>query len=296
MSVKIYWTGNWDRDEVVRENFSRYSQDGKGKWNDIETVDNSADADFLIVVNYPAQQITFEPQKVIRFFYEPKDARNHWQHFSDVNITSQNFFHVEPRCISCWYLSKSYDYLKSTKPIKIAEDVVTGVFSGKTTSPYGEIRQGREDRISFAHALDQSDIPYIHYGNHSNNPDITSLNCYKGAVENKEDALMQYKYHFAGEGAYENDYFTEKLLDGILCECLVFYAGCPNVASYINPDSFIPVDLSKPEEALNTIRTAIANDEWAKRHAAIRESKENILNRLQVYPRIEQILKEKNNV
>ena len=68
-------------------------------------------------------------------------------------------------------------------------------------------------------------------------------------------------------------YWTEKIADAFLCECLPFYAGAPDLAEDFPAESFIPIPVDDPDEAIRIMRAAIAADEWSKRLPAIRAAK-----------------------
>jgi hypothetical protein len=86
---------------------------------------------------------------------------------------------------------------------------------------------------------------------------------------------------------------TEKLIDGILGECLVFYSGCFNAREYIDERAFVYLELSNFEEDYNTVKQAIAEDWHSQRLPYIREAKKKILNYLQFFPRLERIINRK---
>ena len=92
-------------------------------------------------------------------------------------------------------------------------------------------------------------------------------------LERKEDALVPYKYHVVIENHIAPRHWTEKFADAILCECLPFYAGDPALTEVFPADCFIPIPIDDPEEAVRIVKDAIANDEYAKRRAAILEAK-----------------------
>jgi hypothetical protein len=93
----------------------------------------------------------------------------------------------------------------------------------------------------------------------------------------KDIALLPYRYFFAAENNCERNFITEKLWEPLLTETLCFYWGCPNVADWIDPRAFIPVDLDDFEQALRTIKQAILGNEWEKRLDVIRRKKRKVL-------------------
>ena len=93
----------------------------------------------------------------------------------------------------------------------------------------------------------------------------------------KEDALVPYRYHIAIENHIGAHHWTEKFADAILCECLPFYAGDPALTEIFPKESFIPIPIDDPAEAIRIVKAAIANDEYAKRREAVLEAKRLIL-------------------
>jgi hypothetical protein len=80
-----------------------------------------------------------------------------------------------------------------------------------------------------------------------------------------------------------------------LCESLVFYYGCPNVSTYINPLAYVELDITDFEKCYQTIKTALEEDWWSQRIDIIRQEKQKILNEMAFFPRIEKIFKQHEN-
>ncbi|MDV4145920.1 glycosyltransferase family 10 domain-containing protein [Shimia sp. FJ5] len=57
--------------------------------------------------------------------------------------------------------------------------------------------------------------------------------------DEKSDGHAPYMFSVVIENAQEPDYFTEKLIDSILCESIPIYYGCPNIAHYLDTDAMI---------------------------------------------------------
>ena len=102
--------------------------------------------------------------------------------------------------------------------------------------------------------------------------------------------LFPYKYHFQCENNPIKNYVSEKLYDGILSECLVFYSGAPNVKEIIDERAYVVLQLESFEEDMKTIKKAIEENWWEQRLPYIREAKKKILNELNFFPRIEEII------
>ena len=102
--------------------------------------------------------------------------------------------------------------------------------------------------------------------------------------------MFPYKYVFNVENNSIKNYYTEKLVDGILAECLVFYSGCYNVKEYIDEKAFVYLQLDDFEKDYKIVQDAIQNNLWEERLPYIRKAKQKILNYLQFFPRLERII------
>lgn len=99
----------------------------------------------------------------------------------------------------------------------------------------------------------------------------------------KAEALDAYRYHIAIENHRGLHHWTEKLADPFLGAALPFYSGCPNAADYFPADSFIPIDIDRPEEAAQVIREAIRNNEYEKRLPRILEARQRVLETYNIF-------------
>lgn len=109
-------------------------------------------------------------------------------------------------------------------------------------------------------------------------------------IDDKAEAIDAYKYHLAIENHVAPHHFTEKLADPFLGLALPFYFGAPNAADYFPAESFIPVDIRKPEEALRFMREAIANNEYERRLPAIREARRRVLEEHSLFPLVAKVI------
>jgi hypothetical protein len=96
-------------------------------------------------------------------------------------------------------------------------------------------------------------------------------------MDDKAEALADYKYHLAIENFIGPHHWTEKLSDVFLAAALPFYAGCPNAADYFPAESFIPLDIYDAKGASEIIKRAIRDNEYEKRLPAILESRRLVL-------------------
>ena len=108
-------------------------------------------------------------------------------------------------------------------------------------------------------------------------PDLDVFGRGHRPVDDKAESIDPYKYHLAIENHLAPHHFTEKLADPFLGLSLPFYFGAPNAADYFPAESFIPIDIRKPDEAYRIMREAIDNNEYEKRLPAIREARRRVL-------------------
>jgi hypothetical protein len=94
--------------------------------------------------------------------------------------------------------------------------------------------------------------------------------------------MAYYKYHFNADNVREQNSFSERITKSLAMECLLFYDGCTNLESFIDPRAFIRVNLDDQEQALHIIKNAIENDEYSKRIDIIKQEKKKVLDNLNI--------------
>ena len=72
--------------------------------------------------------------------------------------------------------------------------------------------------------------------------DVTMLGRGYAPFDAKSDGLAHYRFSVVIENAREPHYFTEKLVDSVLCETVPIYWGCPNIEDHIDTDGMILCD------------------------------------------------------
>lgn len=109
-------------------------------------------------------------------------------------------------------------------------------------------------------------------------------------VEDKWDALENYKYHIALENSYHKDYWTEKLSDPILAYSYPFYYGCPNIDDYFHQNSLTKIDISNPKKSIKVIENGMNEDLYEKRFEKMKKNRELVLDRYNLFPFIINII------
>lgn len=274
---------NWLSEEDSFKYVLKMSQNGQGKWNNIQIVPPTEPFDFSVVLNHPKVDAKFNQSRAVLMKMEPASTRQKWEK----GLDKEKWYNILDRNNIEWHLNKTWKQLnnepiiKSTKLDKILSTVTSGY----------AFLEGHKKRLAFVALLDKE---LGSTGFHLYGRDKMDIKSYIGALPRgqKEDGLYPYKYTFAAENTLECGYFTEKIADAILSECLCFYWGCPDIDRFIDERAFIRIDLDKPEEAIIMINDAIENNEWDKRISFIRDAKNKILNELQFFPTLERLLRE----
>ena len=114
-------------------------------------------------------------------------------------------------------------------------------------------------------------------------------------IADKTDALDAFKYHIAVENHYAQHHWTEKLADAFLGLTLPFYYGCPNAADYFPEESFVPVDIHRPDQALKIIQREIAENGYERRLDAIREARRRVLEEYNLITVVSRLARERHS-
>lgn len=273
---------NWTDSASLKSLWDKMSQ-GNGRWGRIQTVTDD-NPHYFVIINAPLPTDKFDKKRTIVFQMEPNmDKTEHWGEWKNPNPKEflKVFTHKTDYNNNEWHLSQTYNELICSSPVKNKGNIISTVLTNKYRDP-GHIR-----RVDFVKFLEKKGITVDVFGENK----FEYLN-YKGGLpyHKKDDGIFPYKYTFNVENHSICNYYTEKLIDGILGECLTFYSGCYNVREYIDSRAYVYLELSDFNKAYNTVRNAIENNLWEERLPYIREAKKKILNELQFFPRLEKFL------
>jgi len=115
-------------------------------------------------------------------------------------------------------------------------------------------------------------------------------------IDDKADALDPFQLHLAIENHICPHHWTEKLSDPFLGFCLPVYHGCPNALDYFPDDSYLPINIHHPDEALERITRALHDHEYKKRLPAIVEARRLILNEYALFPLVARLIAERHQL
>lgn len=264
------------------------------RWNNIQ-ITWEDDVDYYIIINKPKPGDVYIPEKTIIFHMEPwcGDASQSWgvktwgewaapDPTKFLQVRSHNNF----MNTVFWQVPITYTEFKNTTIIKRDINTISSVCSSKYFDP------GHKKRIDFLKFLESKGVN-LHIYNEDNTHNFKS---YQGKARpdiDKEKGLMPYKYYFMCENNAEQNFITEKLWEPILCECLCFYWGCPNVGDYVDPLAYVQLDMDDFEKSSLIIKESIENNLWEERLPILQREKEKLLDTLGFFPVVQDILKPK---
>jgi len=260
--IRVKLRSNWSDDWGLRDYFNSFSLNLDYTWKDMFLVKDEI-YDYIIIFNHSNDE-NFDKSKAILFQCEPISTRRWWKYpdldkYYRVHDTDHFFNFVTPHVFT--------PYNKIIKDKLNKDKLFCGIVSDY------ESLEGHRLRKRFINDYLSKIDYYDHYGKGS----WQNLTNFKGLCLNKYECLSKYKYHFNVENSFEKNYFTEKLIDAILAECLCFYDGCTNIEEFIDPSAYIKIDIKNPEKTISIIKECIKNNEYEHRVSHIKQAKHKLL-------------------
>lgn len=278
---------NWGPSEQICREWSNMCET-KNTWKDIEITHVDEDIDYYVIINSPHENEFFEPSKTLVFHMEPWVYDNNknwgvkcWNEWANPDETKFLYVGTHRKALNNvqWQINIP-KHIPSHRQNK-----VIAVLSGKLWDV------GHAKRVNFVRYMEKENQNKIDIYGHKNYHEFKN---YKGPLKSdkKENHYINYKYCLAVENNMEHNYATEKIWESILCECLTFYWGCPNLEEHIDSQAFVRLNFENFSESMKIINKAIKEDWWSQRIDAIRKEKEKIINKIGFFPNLKMILTE----
>jgi len=255
--------------------------EGHYRWKNIEITSENHNIDYYVIINKPRKDDIYIPEKTILFQIEPwvRDNNKNW----GVKTWGEWSEPDESKFLYVGTHKKSLNNVQwwVTLPLifpKIRSNRVVSILS------YKEWDIGHQLRINISKKSKYIDV----FGRDN----YHKLNNYLGKLKDdkKESEYVKYKYCLVIENNYEHNYASEKIWDGILCECLCFYWGCPNLSDHIDPNCYVRLDENDIDKSLQIIHNTIQNNLWEQKIEIIKKEKLKIIEELGFFPRINKII------
>jgi len=264
---------NWIAPDLLRQ-----TPAGSGIWDNVEfTMDPIEECDYLLILNFAKHdfKIKCPAHNIWAMMQEPYlPGIFDWmseQHGQFAKIFTHYIFNNDkryartPTCLP-WHVNKNYDQLLAQR-IPEKNMAISWITSNKRIFP------GHKKRMEFFDRIKEED---------SLNMDLFGMGIKE--INDKWDALAPYKYSLAVENSNSPDYWTEKLADCFLAYTLPIYYGCANIEKYFPEKSFVKIDINNYQKSVEIIKEVLAEDIWDERLQYIREARELVLNKYQLFP------------
>ena len=288
--IRIKMLCNWCSSSTLIKEWSNMFNNETG-WNNIEIVDIDVNIDYYIIINRPFHDNDhFIPEKTIVFQMEPwvYDSNKNWGvktwgkwAVPDETAFMKVFTHKNHLNNVQWQIDIPTIYPENRK------NQVISILSSKLFDD-GHIQRVHFIKYTEEHKGDLSIYIIDIFGKEN----YHAFKNYQSALkeDKKENHYIDYKYCFSVENNFETNYATEKIWEPILCECLTFYWGCPNLEEYIDSKAFVRLDLNDFEGSMKIVEQAISEDLWSQRIDIIRKEKQKILHEYGFFPRLATII------
>lgn len=238
------------------------------------------DPDYFVIISAPRPGDFFLPERTVVFQMEP------WIHDNTKNWGVKTWGEwSKPDPLKFMHVHSHDKFLNNVQWRFDIKDIPKKTGSVASIMSHKNWDIGHQLRIGFA----QKTSPLVDIYGKENYHKISS---YVGPVldDNCFNVYSKYKYALAVENNAEHNYATEKIWEPLVCECLPFYWGCPNLEDHVDPQCFVRLPLEDPEKAADIIRKAIAEDWWSQRIDAIRAMKKKLIEEMGMCPVLSQII------
>ncbi len=276
--VRIRMMCDWCSSEQLCREWSNMCLDGF-TWNNIEITWDTDNIDYYVIINR-TNETGYDKLRTIVFQMEPWvcDDRKNWgvKTWGDWSIPRdfmKVFAHRNYLNNVQWHIPK----------IEVGTEKINKIISILSRKNFDD---GHIKRIEFIRRLEECGFNCVDVYGAEN---FHNYNNYIGKTNDKSE-MVKYKYCFSCENNWEKNYATEKIWEPILCECLCFYWGCPNLEEYIDGGAIVRLDLDHFDRAFAVVKKAIEEDWWGARINIIRKEKRKIIDEIGFFPRLKKEL------
>ena len=275
---KIYLPSHWD---ISREDllllYKNLTPNESGIWKNIQLTNNLNESDFVLILDSCNEQIPLN-KPVIFLGREPAEV--HFYDYKKSNLYL-SFHHERGQTWlpQAWWLSYSYDQLVNLKFNSLSKTKkLSAIDSGKQTLHNHRLRVNtiKELQSKCSNIIDV-------YGPINNNPLPHRA---------KEAGLLNYRYNLCFENCNTDYYFSEKIVDPLLCWTMPIYYGCNKISKFLPPGSYIEVNPNKTT-CVEKIKDIVDSDYFEQNIDAIAEARNLILNQYNLLPTLHRAVNNK---
>jgi hypothetical protein len=255
----------------ARFDFLRLTPGGRGEWGEIRfsigIPEGPVDAWFVFEGVDQPQTATCPPENVVLLTAEPSAYKYYpakWLQQFGRMVTCQREQSYHPRkSIGFtgipWWVGRSYDELIDAAPPKKSRRM-SAIATRK------RVMLGQSRRTDFLDALKERFGDRIDFFGRDWKP-----------IRDKWEGLAGYEYSLAIENGQELCYWTEKISDCFLADCVPLYYGAPNIGDYFPDRSYVPIDIENRDQAFGIVERLLSRSDHRERETALREARLAVL-------------------
>lgn len=270
--LKIMFLNNWgDSSETMLERYRFQTPNHDGVWGEIQAVTNKNEADYFVIMDGYNKFTELPASKRVYFQREPKVIVKNHAFFGDNNAAFKGSYDKHHH-LATWQIRKPFNELQELQ-VPEKPKLISTVTSNK------RITEGQRKRLNLVQNV-QKKCPEMDFYGRGFKPLNYNKYC-------KFNGLIDYKYSIACENCSIPNYFTEKFIDCLLCWTKPIYWGCSNIEEYFPKGSYVLVDIDNPNATsyiLEEIQKPVDYD-------ILKEARDLVLNKYNVWPAVERVLK-----
>ncbi|MCC7157381.1 MAG: glycosyltransferase [Bryobacterales bacterium] len=277
--IRVKILDNWgDADEAL----ALLLPGRKGQWDRVHFSTRGwlfRRPDYVLVLNQPSKptRLRMSPNRVWFAIGEPPTQSHEALHlgqasgttvFTPAHYPSMNANgatrHYRPAhaMTRTWWVKRTFEELNRTT--EVPKSRMLSCISSNLT-----LLAGHRARLAFVERARQ-ELPIDLFG--------------RGFREigDKWSGLAPYRFSLAYENTRAPGYFTEKLMDCLVCLTVPLYVGATDIHDYFPADSVIVIDPDDPD-VFEKIRSLLTVCEYERRLPALRAAKHLVLNRYNMF-------------
>ncbi|MBV6452716.1 MAG: hypothetical protein MHPDNHAH_03485 [Anaerolineales bacterium] len=174
---------------------------------------------------------------------------------TDPNLRGDRYIHTNP--LHQWMIKRDYDFLSRAGTPEKTRDC-SWIMRNIRVFPGHQARQLFLEQIRMKINFDLFGRGYEY-------------------IDDKWDGLAPYRYSFVIENHQNDLYWSEKIMDSFLAWTMPIYFGARKITDFFPAESIIQIDLNDPD-VVEKIKSAMADNSWAKNFDAIQEARRRVLN------------------
>ena len=223
-----------------------------------------------IILNTAMPSLAIPKENVIGLAFEPIEFLNLTRDFVDYAKTSIGTYLIGDKKTLPPPFSEQFAYMWHTTP-PVERPVKTKLISLMISKKNHTF--GHKYRHLLCHAILRSNLPIDIYGNGCKYYNTIKDARLKGEFEGKEP-YSDYKFHIAIENFQQPHYFSEKIMDALLCQTTPIYFGCQTIHTYFPNSTIILTGVLELD--MNLLRTICMHPDECVKPINVEEVKQTI--------------------